>query len=1072
MTGPIAWFARNGVVGNLLLIVIIASGVIALNGLSSTLLPDANLDLVTVTVPYRGAAPSEVEQSVCVLVEEALLGVRGIKKITATANEGLGYVVAELQTGHSVQEVRDNIKSSVDGIESFPQGTGKPVVRLMPLQVEVISIAITGDADPDTLKTLGEQARDDLIDLPEISQVELVNVRPYEITVEVSEAAMRRWGLTFDNIASAIRNSSVDLPGGAVKTTSGDVRLRTTGRAYTEEEFEGLPLVRRPDGTQIRLGEVASVVDGFEDVTSEARFDGTPAVVLNVYRAGDENALMIADAVYAYVEQASATLPERMQIDTWQDWAYTLRSRTQLLVENALVGLLLVFVVLALFLRLRLAVWVAIGIPVSFFGAISLMPFLDVTINMISLLGFIVVLGIVVDDAIVVAENIQRKQSELQDGLAGAIEGTREVYVPVVFGVTTTMVAFCPMFFVAGWYGKLLMALPLVVLPTLLFSLIESSLILPGHLAHQSHREPGARPFVLVRVWDSICDRFSMLLDHVLHRVYLPSLRGALRWRYLTLALAVTVSAVTLGLVGGGYIKLILVTADEADNVVAYVTMPQDAPVEATREAVLQVERAVIELREEIANEQGSDQFRHVLTSIGEQPFMLIQGGPAARVNPARGDYLGEVNIELKRAEFRSISAEEIARRLREKTGDIPSATEFTVTYALLGGGKTIQIQFSGPDLDEVREVAGRAKTRLAQYPGVHGIADTYQGAVPEIKLALASEGESLGLTLENLGRQVRQGFFGEEVQRIQRGREDVRVMLRYPESQRRSLADIEQMRIRTATGSEVPFSTVAEATLGRGPTSITRVDRYRSITVLAAVDNSVTTGQEVLADLQATGLAQWVAEYPEVQYSFLGDEADMVEAVETLSLALAVALFVMFITLAIPLRSYVEPMIVLSAVPFGAIGAIWGHVIMGIPVSFNSIYGMVALAGVVVNDSLVLVSFVHNHAKTAASRFEAVCLAGRSRFRAIILTTLTTTAGVSPLILETDLQAQFLIPIAVSLAFGVLFATLVTLVLVPAIYLVLDDIRNSARWLLRGSSGRGQSMDFQSHGGRGESNA
>ncbi len=1066
MNGPIAWFARNGVIGNLLLLVIVASGAIALTGLNSTLLPDVTLDLVTVMVPYRGADPSEVEQSVCVPVEEALQGIRGIKKITATASEGLGFVIAEIQTGNSLQEARDNIKSRVDGIETFPEGAGKPVVRLIQAEVEVISIAIAGNTDLITLKRLGEQARDELIDLPEISRVELVNVRPYEIAIEVSETAMRRWGLTFDSIANAIRNSSVDLPGGSVKTLSGDVRLRTTGRAFTEADFEDLPLVRRLDGTEIRLGDVAKVVDGFAEVTSEAKFDGTPAVVLNVYRVGDENALAIADAVYAYVGRVSAALPAGVQIDTWQDWGYTLRSRTKLLVENALAGLVLVFLVLALFMRLRLAVWVASGIPVSFLGAIALMPVFDVTINMISLLGFIVVLGIVVDDAIVVAENIHKKQSELQDGLAGAIKGTREVCVPVVFGVLTTIIAFCPMFFVHGVQGKLLLAIPLIVLPALLFSLIESSFILPGHLAHQAQPRTEKRAFVLVRLWDSICNAFSTLLDRIRHRVYLPSLRAALRWRYVTLSFALTVSLVTMGLVGGGYIKLILVATDEADNVVAFVTMPQDAPVAATREAVAQVERAALELREEVAREQGADQFRHVLTSIGEQPFKLIQGGPVARINPAKGDYLGEVNIELKRAELRSISAEQIARRLRDKTGDIPSATEFTITYALLGGGKAIELQFSGPNLDQVREVAGRAKARLDQYLGVYGVTDTSRGGVPEIQLALASEGEALGLTLEHLGRQVRQGFYGEEVQRIQRGREDVRVMLRYPESWRRSLSDVEQMRIRTPAGSEVSFATVAEAKIGRGPTSIARVDRHRSISVLASVDNTVTTTQEVMADLQAKDLAAWSVAYPAVRHAFLGDEAEMVDALESLSIASGIALFVMFVTLAIPLKSYIEPLIVLSAVPFGAVGAIWGHAIMGIPVTFNSVFGMVALAGIVVNDSLVLVSFVHDRAQNAASRFEAVCLAGQSRFRAIILTSLTTTAGVSPLMLETDLQAQFLIPIAVSLAFGVLFATLVTLLLVPAIYLILDDFRRAAGWLLGGTGGAARRNEFDVRAG------
>ena len=1053
MNGPIAWFARNGVVGNLILLVIVAAGGISIASLNSTLFPDVTLDVITVTVPYRGAAPPEVEESISVLVEEAIQGIDGVNKVTSTADEGVGVAVVEVRSGYDIDRIREEVKSKVDGIEAFPEDAGKPVVRSIPLRVEVIGVSIYGAADLLTLKTIAEQARNDLQSLPEISQVEMVNVPPYEISIEVSEQAMRRWGLSFDDVANAVRRSSVDLPGGSVKTPGGEILLRTNGRAATRLQFEALPVVRRPDGTLIRVGEVARVIDGFEDIASSTALDGTPAVVLNVYRVGSESATDIADAVYAYVERASATLPDGIEISSWQDWAYTLRSRTRLLVENALSGLALVFIVLALFMRLRLAFWVAVGIPISFMGAFALMPVLDVTINMISLLAFILVLGIVVDDAIVVAENIDSKQIELKRGVDGAIEGTRQVCVPVVFGVLTTMVSFAPMFFVPGTQGKLMVAIPLIVIPVLFFSLVESTLVLPGHLAHRRPVDEGSSGLI-VGAWDRLSDRFSTSLEWIGSEVYRPVLRAALRWRYLTLAVALTCMVLTGAFVASGRIKVILLPTDESDKVVAFVTMPQEAPVDATRAAVARVEQAVFALREEIAKEEGDDQFRHVLSSIGEQPYQLVLGGPTARINPPKGEHLGEVNIELKRAESRTVRAEQIARRLREKIGRIPEASEVTITYALFGGGKAIDIQFSGADLDEVQAVVNKSKQRLEQYPGVFDVTDTARGAKPEIQVSLAPEGEAMGLSLIEIGRQVRQGFFGEEVQRIQRGREDIRVMVRYPEADRRSVGDLEGMRFRTPSGAEIPFSTVAEARLGRGPASITRVDRDRSINVLAAVDTSVTTSQQVLADLETSFLPVLLQDHDSVRYAFLGDQAELIEAMEARSIALAIALFVMFVTLAVPLKSYVEPAIVLSAVPFGAVGAVWGHAIMGIPLTFISTCGVVALAGVVVNDSLVLVSFVQKHAKRIGSRFEAVRLAGESRFRAIILTSLTTTAGVSPLMFESDLQAQFLIPMAVALAYGVLFATLVTLLLVPSLYLILDDCRTAARWILHGSVG------------------
>ena len=1051
MKGLIAWFARNSVVANLLLFVIFGGGAVTLTDLKQEVFPEFSLDTISVQMDYRGAAPEEVEEAVCLRIEEALQGLDGIKRMTSTAREGSGSVLIEALSEYSVRRVLDDVKTRVDAIDTFPEEAEKPVIQEVTSRFQVINVAISGDADLGTLKRLGERTRDEVIGLPAISQADLLNAPPYEISIEVSEEALRRWGLTFDEIANAVRRFSVDLPGGSVKTGNGEILLRTEGQAYTGLEYERLTLLTRPDGTKIQLNDVARVIDGFEEVTKFAMLDGAPAVVVQVFRVGDQSAIEVADAVYAYVHEASARMPEGIQVTTWQDSARMLKSRVELLVRNGLTGLVLVFVVLALFMRLRLAFWVCIGIPISFLGAIAMMPVFGVSINMMSLFSFILVLGIVVDDAIVVGENIYTTQVRTGKGVSAAIQGTHEVLVPVTFGVLTTMAAFAPMLFVPGIMGKIMVVFPLIILPTLFFSLVESNLILPCHLSHYKKPQQRRSGNFAVRAWNGFFDAFSSILEWFIRRIYAPGLARALTWRYLTIAVALVCLLLTAGLLGGGYVQMVLFPTVESDNVVAFLSMPQEAPVEVTAEGVERIERGARTLREEIVAEQGQDQFRHILASIGEQPFRVMQGGPLAGGADFQGDYLGEVNIELNPSEERTITAEQIASRWRELVGQIPGAVELKFTYDLIGSGNPINIQFSATDIAKARTVAELTKSKLAEYPGVIDITDSYRGGKPEIKLALTSEGEALGLTLENLGRQVRQGFFGEEAQRIQRGRHDIRVMVRYPEQARRSLGDLEQMRIRTPGGAEVPFSTVAIASMGRGPASITRVDRNRSVNVEADVDTSITTGGEVLDDLAANFLPALVGQYNGVTYSFEGSEADFAESMEGLGRGFAAALFVMFAMLAIPLRSYIKPAIILSAVPFGMVGAVWGHALLGLPISFLSMCGMVALAGVVVNDGLVLVTFINNYTKQYGSVVEAVQVAGQARFRPILLTSLTTTAGVTPLMLEKSLQAQFLIPMAVALAFGVLFATVVTLVLVPALYLILEDVRGVLRWLVYG---------------------
>lgn len=1050
MKAMIGWFARNSVAANLLLAVIVTSGAITLTDLKEEVFPEISLDIVTITAEYRGASPEDVEEAICLRVEDAVQGVEGIKKITSTATEGRGSVQLALLAGYDVQQVLEEVKMNVGAVETFPEDVETPIIQQVNSRSQVINVVLSGRADLETLKRLGERVRDDLTALPEISQVELLNVPPYEISIEVSEEALRRWGLTFDGVAKAVRDFSVDLPGGSVKTKTGEILFRTKGQAYSGEEYENLLLLTRPDGTRILLDDVATVIDGFEDVGVGAKFDGEPAVTIKVYRVGEQSAVEIAEAVYGYVERFSATPPPGISIATWLDSAAVLKSRIDLLASNALTGLVLVFVVLALFLRLRLAFWVTLGIPVSFFGSIGMMPVFDISINMMSLFSFILVLGIVVDDAIVVGENIHSTQTRTGKGMRAAIRGTHEVMVPVTFGVLTTMAAFAPMLFVSGVTGKIMLVVPLIVLPTLFFSLIESNLILPCHLAHYKRQPDTAGRHAAVRLWSGFFSMFSEGLAWFIRSAYRPLLRWALEWRYVTVSIALFAMLITVGMVGAGVVRLVLFPTVESDAVIAFLTMPRDAPVESTIAGLDRIERAANELRREFA-EEGEDPVLHMMTSIGQHPYREFQSGPAAFGATVGGDYLGEVSIELLPAEFRTTPSEEIANRWREKVGQVPGAAELIIEDDMIGEGKAVDLQLAGADLDTVREVAEVVTARLAEYPGVIDVADTYRAGKPEIQLSLTSEGEALGMTLRNLGRQVRQGFFGEEAQRVQRNTDDVRVMVRYPQGDRRSLGDLEQMRVRTPDGGEVPFSTVATGAVGRGSSTITRTDRRRSVNVQAEVDETMTTGRQVAAALESQLLPELMAKYPGISYEFKGEEADFAEAMEGLTKGFGIAMFVMFGMLAIPLKSYWKPTIILSAVPFGMVGAVWGHALLGLDLSFLSMCGMVALAGVVVNDGLVLVAFVNKKSRTHGSLKEAVQFAGEARFRAIVLTSLTTAAGVTPLIVEKSLQAQFLIPMAVALAAGVLFATMVTLVLVPALYLILEDVRTAFRWLLRG---------------------
>ena len=1050
MKALIAWFASNGVVANLLMLLVIAVGLMTVFTVNQEVFPEFEAELITVSVPYRGAAPAEVEEGVIVRVEEAIEGLEGVKRITSTASEGSGTVSIEVQTGFDIRELLDNVKARVDAISTFPVETEAPIVQEVLIRMQVINVSVSGDMDERTLKALAQEVRDELVALDGISQADLKSVRPYEIAIEVSEDTLRRYGLTFDDVARAVRRSSLDMPGGSVKAESGEILLRTTGQVYRGEEYESLTLLTRADGSRIRLGDVARVLDGFEETDQWSRFDGQPTAMVQVYRVGDENAPDVSRVVEDYVAEKRERLPDGVSIATWQDTSVLLEGRRDLLLKNGLTGLLLVFAILTLFLRMRLALWVAVGIPVAFLGAIAVMPSAGLTINMMTLFAFILVLGIVVDDAIVVAERIHAKHEEGHAGLKGAILGAQEVSVPVIFGVLTTMAAFTPFMMVPGMMGNFTRAIPLIVIPVLAFSVIESQLVLPYHLSHEDRKARRKRPNPLSRAADAAFSAVSRALDWFIRAVYEPVLGVALEWRYLTASVAIACLMLTGGLIWGGVVEWVFFPDMDSDNVIVTLTMPEETPAEITGRAIDRIEQAALRLDRDLEEQYGYRLFTHVLASVGEQPSANM--GPAnPGIAPSRA-YLGEVNIELipgeglaETGEPRPLSSAQIGSLLRERLDPIPGAVELDIqTELMMGMGSPIDVQLSGPDIEELRVVAGKIRARLAEYPGVIDITDTFRRGKPEIELAIRPSAEGLGLSLEDLGRQVRQGFFGEEAQRIQRGPDDVRVMVRYPAEDRQSLGDLEYMRIRTPDGGQVPFGSVADARLGRGFSSIRRVDRQRAINVTADIDeNSDTSAWDVLSDLENRQMSDILSEHPGVYYSLEGEQQMQDEFMGGLYQGFAIALFAIFALMAIPFRSYVQPVIVMSAIPFGLVGAVLGHAIAGTDLSFMSVMGIVAVSGVVVNDSLVLVHFVNRYAEEKhRSLAGAAREAGAARFRPILLTSLTTAAGVTPLLLETSLQARFLVPMALALASGVLFATFTTLLLVPSAYLILEDVK------------------------------
>ena len=1035
-SGAIGWFARNHVAANLLMMLLVLAGLVSAFTIKQQVFPEIKLEQVTIRVAYLGAAPQEVESGVIDKIEESLRQVNGIKKLTSTASEGLATVVAEVDSGYDIQEVMDEIKTQVGSISSLPEQTEKPVVYRTRFTSNVMWLSLHGDVAEANLKELAKDIRDELKLRPGINKVEVVGARPYEISIDVPEQRLREYGLTFEQVVAAVRASSVDLPGGAVKAENGNMLLRAKGQAYVFADFSRIVLLKKPDGSRVMLSDVADIRDDFTESERFSTFDGSSSVSLRVDAIGDDNTLKIAASVKEYVAERKQTLPDTVKLDYWGDASHYLQGRLDLMTDNMIAGALLVLISLTIFLEFRIAFWVMMGIPICFLGALALLPlpWFDVSINMISLFGFILVLGIVVDDAIIIGESAYSEIEKHGKSEESVIRGALKVATPATFGVLTTVAAFAPMLMVGGAQSAIWGSIAWVVVLCLLLSIVESKFILPAHLVRMNTKPWDRQKTGLYAVGRFGSDQLRKIreatsnsLQNFIQTRYRPWLLICLDNRYITMAAFSAALILTIGLISGGFVRWVFFPNLPSDFIQANLQMEEGASGPATAAALKQIEAALQRANTELGREYNQDVVRHRLAFLNS-------------------DTSAQLVVELEKSEGREIDGFEIANRWREQVPEIPGVKSFKINAASMGGGGgqggDLSLQIQGTDLASLQAATQQLKQALAQYDGVFDIDDNLFGGNDEIVLALKPEADLLGISLTDLARQVRYGFFGAEVQRLQRDGEEVKVMVRYPRAERSSLGALESMRIRTAAGGEVPFDQIATYTLQPSYSAITRVDGVRAVTVSASVDKSRVEPGKIIKELQDGILKTLPDQYPGLQTSLGGASLEESDAIRDLMLAAVLALFCIYALMAVPLKSYSQPLLIMSVIPFGLVGAMVGHVVLGLDMSIMSVFGLIALAGVVVNDSLIMVDFV-NEARSRGSQLrDAVIDAGTQRFRAIILTSLTTFLGLAPIILERSLQAQVVVPMAVSLAFGILFATVITLFLIPVLYLVFEDFK------------------------------
>lgn len=1022
----IQWFIDNPIAANLLMLVIIIGGLSNLVNLNKEVFPGVETNLILVSVPYPGAGPGEVEEQVVKRIEEAIADLDGIREMTSVSRLSLGTVQVETVNGYDSQRLLNNIKGRVDAISTFPVDAEKPTITEVEWQSEVMNIGLYGDVDERLLKATGEKLRDEIALLPGVSVVNLNATRPDEMAIEISEYNLQRYNLSFNQVAAAVSRNSLNLPAGVIRSDNGDLQLQTRGQGYSAADFEQIVVDSRADGAQLTLGDVATVTDGFSEDNVSARLNGKPVVFIEVKSTDDPDVLKTADTVRTYLQQVHTQLPPGIEFSVWQDWSVLFESRMDLLLENSMSGLLLVFIILMLFLRPALAGWVCVGIAVAFLGALWLLPLLGVSLNMVSMFAFLMVLGIVVDDAIIIGESVYSQQQQGLRGKTAAIIGTQAVSKPVLYAVISTMIFFVPLLVIPGTMGDMSYSIPVVVILALTFSLIESFCILPSHLAHlKANTDSRWRHPLLIRL-ERNREALAATLERFADRVYRPLLLKSLSANSTSIALFAVVFALSVALYNGGWLVKTFMPVVPSDFVRIQVTVPEGSPFTIQQEILQQLE-------------QGAEQLKS-----DAQLFHGDHDGVIGNIQSWAWDNNALVTIALNRSAQHDVAANDIAQRWRQRVGDIPDAEQVkeNATINEISSAISLRLSLGTEDPQQVRAAIDDIKQQLAAYPGIYDLRDSLTAARTEIELNLKPDAQMLGLTLADIAQQVRQGFYGEEAQRIPRGKEDVRVMVRYPKAERHNVDHLREMRVRTADGSEVPLDTVASVRFVPGFTQIERIDRKRAINITAEVVKGEGVPAVIVAGLLRDNLDRWQQQYPDFQLSISGDMEDESEFFESAVRNFVLAVLVIYALMAVSFRSYWQPLLILTAIPFGFTGAVIGHLIMGREVSMMSILGFFACAGVVVNDNLVLLDRINSLREEGKEVFAAVAQAGRDRFRPIILTSVTTFIGLMPIMAETSSQARFLIPMVISLSFGVMFATTVTLFLVPNLFLWADKIQ------------------------------
>ena len=1036
--GPIAYMASNNVAANLLMWAIIVAGLVSLSGIDREAWPTTPFYHIEVSMAYPGATPEEIEESIIVKIEDQVSGLDDVKAVKSVAAPGMASVRVQMAFGADMVQGLSDIESAVNRIQSFPAGADRPSFREMDNRMSMIRLILYGDVSERSLKELAYQIEDELKGLPSLSQVEVSGARNYEISIEAPLHKLRALGLTLNDIAHTIRRSSLNLSAGSIDTRESQVRIRTLGQNYDQQDFEEIVLLSDSDGTVVRLGDIAVVRDAFQESDLIVRHQNHPAVFVEVFRADGEKVMDVARTVQKHLaEEVIPDLPDGVGISVWNDESQAYEERADILVKNGILGLLLVLVALSLFLQIRLALWVAVGLAVSGIGALAVMILLDVAINTISLLSFVLAIGIIVDDAIVVAEHIQYERNRGTSGVAAAIRGARRIKVPLTFAVLTSVVAFLPLLFIPGGVGDVWRALPVIIIAMLLISLVESLFVLPNHLSHL--RGPDWKPRNPVgRFFASVQGGVDQWLNRFLQGPLDRALRFATDQPVVTMAGAIGLLIISISLLPAGIVPTTLAEDVEGDFATVTLEMPDGTTAQRTFEVAKELEAAGHRVIERISRDRPEDApslLQGVTLTVGQGS--RLEGGlnPEPTLNPQAN--IATIEFKLLGAQQRQITTGEVVQEWREEVGVMPHVRGISFTSEIFDLGNPVEAVLSHPNPEILIEMANEVVSGLREVGGVYDVRSDHAPGLPEIQLKLRPEARTLGLTLDELAGQARAAFFGAEAVRVQRGREEVRVYVRLPAHERHSITDVEGYLLRTPSGAEVPVASVASLDMGISPPAIRRKDGQRIVTVTADVDPGAISGNEANEILANSILAKLTIDQPELTYTFGGEQQQQLESLGALYRGFVIALIMIFALLAIPLKSYTKPFIIMAVIPFGFIGVILGHWVLGVALSAVSFMGIFGLSGVVVNDSLVMIDFIDQKLREGAPMKTAIIEGAKGRFRPIMLTSLTTFLGFIPLILERAIQAQFMVPFAASLGCGILFITAILMMVVPALYTI-----------------------------------